>query len=142
MQALSGAISTLNTSGTSATRGAVGITTYSSLKDGQTPKVTLKTKYGIDSNEKSDFVNENTQYKGDSLKVGDSTLDDYDFITLKFTSINKGQSVNFRATLSGITETTTPSWDSAKFIGSPFPYWTYTGIERSVSFNFKVYSVL
>jgi hypothetical protein len=140
LQALSGAISTLNTSGTSATRGAVGISTYSSLKDGQTPKVTLKTKYGIDSNEKSDFVNENTQYKGDSLKVGDSTLDDYDFITLKFTSINKGESVNFRATLSGITETTTPSWDSAKFIGSPFPYWTYTGIERSVSFNFKVYS--
>ena len=140
LQALSGAISTLNTSGTSATREAVGISTYSSLKDGQTPKVTLKTKYGIDSNEKSDFVNENTQYKGDSLKVGDSTLDDYDFITLKFTSMNKGESVNFRATLSGITETTTPSWDSAKFIGSPFPYWTYTGIERSVSFNFKVYS--
>ena len=140
LQALNAASSTLNTSGTSATRGAVGISTYSSLKDGQTPKVTLKTKYGIDSNEKSDFVNENTQYKGDSLKVGDSTLDDYDFITLKFTSINKGESVNFRATLSGITETTTPSWDSAKFIGSPFPYWTYTGIERSVSFNFKVYS--
>ena len=140
LQALNAASSTLNTSGTSATREAVGISTYSSLKDGQTPKVTLKTKYGIDSNEKSDFVNENTQYKGDSLKVGDSTLDDYDFITLKFTSINKGQSVNFRATLSGITETTTPSWDSAKFIGSPFPYWTYTGIERSVSFNFKVYS--
>jgi hypothetical protein len=140
LQALSGAISTLNTSGTSATREAVGITTYSSLKDSQTPKVTLKTKYGIDSNEKSDFVNENTQYKGSELKIGDSTLDDYDFITLKFTSINKGESVNFRATLSGITETTTPSWDSAKFIGSPFPYWTYTGIERSVSFNFKVYS--
>ena len=140
LQALNAASSTLNTSGTSATRGAVGISTYSSLKDGQTPKVTLKTKYGIDSNEKSDFVNENTQYKGDSLKVGDSTLDDYDFITLKFTSINKGESVNFRATISGLTETTTPTWDSAKFIGSPFPYWTYTGIERSVSFNFKVYS--
>ena len=59
---------------------------------------------------------------------------------MKFTSIAKKQSVNFRATLSGITETTTPSWDSAKFIGSPFPYFTYTGIERSVSFNFKVYS--
>jgi len=140
LAALNAASSTLNTSATSATREAVGITTYSSLKDGQTPKVTLKTKYGIDSNDKSDFVNENTQYKGSELKVGDSTLDDYDFITLKFTSINKGESVNFRATISGLTETTTPTWDSAKFIGSPFPYWTYTGIERSVSFNFKVYS--
>ena len=140
LEALNAASSTLDTSATSATRGAVGITTYSSLKDGQTPKVSLKTKYGIDSNDKSDFVNEQTQYKGDSLKIDSDTLDDYDFITLKFTSIAKGESVNFRATLSGITETTTPSWDSAKFIGSPFPYWTYTGIERSVSFNFKVYS--
>ena len=140
LEALNAASSTLDTSTTSATRGAVGITTYSSLKDGQTPKVTLKTKYGIDSNDKSDFVNEQTQYKGNSLKVDSDTLDDYDFITLKFTSIANGQSVNFRATLSGITETTTPTWDSAKFIGSPFPYWTYTGIERSVSFNFKVYS--
>jgi hypothetical protein len=142
LQALSGAISTLNTSGTSATRGAVGITTYSSMKDSQTPKVTLKTKYGIDSKDASDIVNEKTQYKGNSLKVGDSTLDDYDFITLKFQSITAkdSPSVNFRATLSGLTETTTPTWDSAKFIGSPFPYWTYTGIERSVSFNFKVYS--
>jgi hypothetical protein len=140
LEALNAASSTLDVSGTSVTRGAVGINTYSSLKDGQTPKVTLKTKYGIDSNDKSDFVNENTQYKGSELKVDSDTLDDYDFITLKFTSIAKGQSVNFRATLSGITETTTPTWDSAKFIGSPFPYWTYTGIERSVSFNFKVYS--
>jgi len=140
LEALNAATATLNTSGTSATRGAVGITTYSSLKDGQTPKVSLSTKYGINSNDKSDFLNENVQYKGDSLKVGSDTLDDYDFITLKFTSIAKGESVNFRATLSGLTETTTPTWDSAKFIGSPFPYWTYTGIERSVSFNFKVYS--
>ena len=130
----------MSTNITSAERQPVSISTYSSIKDGQTPKVSLATKYGINSNDKSDFLNENVQYKGDSLKVGSDTLDDYDFVTLKFTSIAKGESVNFRATLSGITETTTPTWDSAKFIGSPFPYWTYTGIERSVSFNFKVYS--
>ena len=34
-----------------------------------------------------------------------------------------------------------PSWDSNKFIGSPFSYYTYNGIERSVSFNFKVFSL-
>jgi hypothetical protein len=140
LDALNAALATLDTSGTSAERPGVTISTYSSLKDGQTPKVTLKTKYGIDSRDKLDIVNEKTQYDGSELKIGPDTLDDYDFITLKFTSIAKKQSVNFRATLSGITETTTPSWDSAKFIGSPFPYWTYTGIERSVSFNFKVYS--
>ncbi len=140
LAALNAATATMDTSGTSTERPGVTISTYSSLKHAQTPKVTLKTKYGIDNRDKSDFVNEKTQYDGDSLKIGSDTLDDYDFITLKFTSIAKKQSVNFRATLSGITETTTPTWDSAKFIGSPFPYWTYTGIERSVSFNFKVYS--
>jgi hypothetical protein len=140
LAALTAATADMSTSATSAERPGVTISTYSSLKDAQTPKVTLKTKYGIDSSGKTDFVNEKTQYAGSELKIGPDTLDDYDFITLKFTSIAKKQSVNFRATLSGITETTTPSWDSAKFIGSPFPYWTYTGIERSVSFNFKVYS--
>ena len=140
LAALTAATADMSTSATSAERPGVTISTYSSLKDVQTPKVTLKTKYGIDSRDKLDIVNEKTQYDGSELKIGPDTLDDYDFITLKFTSIAKKQSVNFRATLSGITETTTPSWDSAKFIGSPFPYWTYTGIERSVSFNFKVYS--
>ncbi len=103
--------------------------------------VSLKNRYGIESKDKLDFLNEKTPYKGESLKLKDgSTLDDYDFITLKFRSKATGQSVNFRATVTGISETVSPSWDSGKFIGNPFNYYTYTGIERSVSFNFKVYS--
>jgi hypothetical protein len=58
-----------------------------------------------------------------------------DFITLKF------DTTQFRATVTGLTETFSPSWDSNKFVGSPFNYYTYTGIERSVSFNFKVFSL-
>jgi hypothetical protein len=95
---------------------------------------------GITSN-KGDFVNTVGVYKGDEAKdQKGKSLDDYDFIALKFTSPIKGMSVNFRATISGLAETFAPSWDSAKFIGSPFPYYTYTQIERSVTFNFKVYS--
>jgi len=102
---------------------------------------TLKTRYGIESKDKLDFLNEKTQYAGETLKLKDGTiLDDYDFITLKFRSKGTGQSVNFRATVTGISETVSPSWDSAKFIGNPYSYYTYSGIERSVSFNFKVYS--
>lgn len=62
----------------------------------------------------------------------DNTID---FITLKF------DNVQFKATITGLSETFSPSFDSNKFIGSPFNYYTYTGIERSVSFNFKVYSL-
>lgn len=105
------------------------------------PSVSLKTKYGIESSDKLDFLNEKTIYTTDPLQLSDGTLlDDHDFIILKFKSIATGETVNFRATVSGISETVSPSWDSAKFIGSPFNYYTYSSVERSVSFNFKLYS--
>jgi uncharacterized membrane protein YgcG len=118
---------------------------YSSLKNKNSDKEkskSLKTKYGIDSSNKLDFLNEKTTYTSDGpLKLSDGTiLDDTDFITLKFKSLNTGEAANFRATVTGISETVSPSWDTAKFIGSPFNYYTYSSIERSVSFNFKMYS--
>ena len=88
-----------------------------------------------------DYVNSIGVYQGDEAKdQNEKSLDNYDFIALKFSSVEKGMSANFRATITGLAETFTPSWDSAKFIGSPFPYYTYSQIERSVTFNFKVYS--
>jgi hypothetical protein len=51
------------------------------------------------------------------------------------------KSVNFLAVIDGVNETISPSWESAKFIGSPFNYYTYSGIERSVSFNMKIFSL-
>jgi hypothetical protein len=88
-----------------------------------------------------DGVNKLGVYSGE----GTDDKDKLDFITLKFTSLGTKngalRSANFRATISGLSETFSPSWDSAKFVGSPFSYYTYSGIERSVSFNFKVYSL-
>lgn len=110
---------------------------YSKFKNSE--KKTLRTKLGIDT--KVDFLNEKVQYTGESLTLSDNTkLDDYDFIPFKFYSVAKNESINFRATLTGVSETVSPSWDSAKFIGSPFNYYTYSGIERSLAFNFKIYS--
>jgi hypothetical protein len=119
---------------------------YSQIKNSEVnPKVSLKTKLGIEASERMDFLNEKTQYMpnepNNTLRLADGTiLDDYDFVTLKFRSLSSGLAVNFRATITGLSESTTPSWDSAQFIGSPFKYYTYSGIERSVTFNFKVYS--
>jgi hypothetical protein len=117
---------------------------YSSLKSA----TSLRNKNGIDSADKLDFLNEKTTYvltkensENGFLKFGDGTLlDEYDFITLKFKSVYTGVTANFRATVTGINETVSPSWDTAKFIGSPFNYYTYSSVERSVSFNFKLYS--
>lgn len=44
----------------------------------------------------------------------------------------------FRAILTGITENVTPSWNNSKFLGNPFPYYTYSQVERSTSFNLKI----
>ena len=63
------------------------------------------------------------------------------WVALKFWSVYKKVAVNFRATISGLTETITPSWDSNRFVGNPFNFYTYNSIERSVSFTFKVYSL-
>lgn len=66
----------------------------------------------------------------------------HDFIPLKINRLNDNKTIYFRSTITGLTETFSPSWDSAnKFIGNPFNYYTYSGIERSVSFNLKVYAL-
>lgn len=105
-------------------------------------KKSLANRYKIDT--KSNLLNEKTPYAGPSLQISNNTtLDDYDFISLKFTSVTSGRKINtvsFMSTITGLSETVSPSWDTAKFLGSPFNYYNYTGIERSVTFTFTVYS--
>ena len=47
----------------------------------------------------------------------------------------------FRATISGFSETLRPTWESSKFVGNPFNYYTYSSIERTATFKFKIYSL-
>ena len=74
------------------------------------------------------------------LPIGDSVDISNDFIPLIFKSVYKGKAVQFRATITGFSETYSPSWDNAQFIGSPFKYYTYDSIERAITFDFKVFS--
>jgi hypothetical protein len=76
----------------------------------------------------------------DELKLNDYTKN-LDFIPLKFYSVAKKSLVMFRATLSGFSETLRPTWESNKFVGNPFNYYTYSSIERTATFKFKVYSL-
>ena len=86
---------------------------------------------------KEDAINQSGLHDG-KLKLGQKSIDDVDFIPLSIKAIG-GKAVNFRATVTGVNENVSPSWDSAKFVGNPFNYYTYSGVERSVSFNFTVY---
>ena len=81
---------------------------------------------------------ETTKDTINQLAVGSESEDDY--APLIFKAVG-GDSIQFRATIDGLTETFSPSWDSNKFAGNPFSYHTYTGIERSVGFNFKIFSL-
>jgi len=45
----------------------------------------------------------------------------------------------FRGTISGLTETVSPSWSSNNFVGNPYKFYTYESIERSTSFNISLY---
>jgi len=119
---------------------------YSKLKNEERVSMAVTRRmgfgYGKDLADTGDLINNTLEYSGQNGKgANNDSLDDYDFIPLKFYSVAQNKTVQFRATLSGLSETTTPSWDGNKFMGSPFSYYTYTGIERSVQFNFKVYSL-
>lgn len=64
-----------------------------------------------------------------------------DFVPLKFVSVGTSTMVVFRGTITGLSEQFSPSWDSNRFIGSPFNFYTYQSIERTVQFSFKVFSL-
>jgi hypothetical protein len=95
----------------------------------------------------SDELNRIVQYESaDGSKptgrdVNLPTLKSLDLVELKFWSVAKQAAVNFRATLTGITETVSPTWDTQKFVGNPFNFYTYSNIERSVNFAFKIYAL-
>jgi hypothetical protein len=45
----------------------------------------------------------------------------------------------FRATITGLSESSTPAWSGNKFIGNPYNYYTYDGVERAITFNLNLY---
>ena len=89
----------------------------------------------------SDIINASGIYNGgtDTETNVKYKLDEKDFIPLYFRSIVTGETVHFRGTITGLSETISPSWSSGKFSGNPFSYHTYDGIERTVAFNFTIY---
>jgi hypothetical protein len=69
------------------------------------------------------------------------TVDEIDFIRLKFASQHLGRYSYFRGTISGYSESFTPSYGQHQGIGMAYPLYTFESIERTVQFNFKVYSL-
>lgn len=71
-----------------------------------------------------------------SYQIGGETIQD--LIPLHIGKLGDKPTI-FRSTVTGISETVTPSWSGKKFVGNPYSYYTYDGIERSVTFTIKIY---
>jgi hypothetical protein len=70
--------------------------------------------------------------------VKENTGNDLQFIKIKIE--NTSEYILFPAAISGdIQDNMTPEWNSFKYVGSPFNTYRYTGVERKISFDFKVY---
>ena len=100
----------------------------------------IESKYGESSF--GNVINQTGVYViGEEPKRDNKTPDELDSIVLKFESVKQNKAVNFLSTITGLGESFSPGWNSNKFIGNPFNFYTYEGIERSVSFSFKIFSL-
>jgi hypothetical protein len=112
-------------------------TAYNKLSD-TTP---LYTKFGLGPGDSINLLSPSDEYTLDDnnafAKVGDKVL--YDFIPVWMKKVGSSKPIMFRALLSGLTENVSPSWNTSKFVGNPYNFYTFDSIERSVSFNLKLY---
>lgn len=76
-----------------------------------------------------EFLKKNSEYK---------TKSPYVLFTLYN---NSNYKILLPATISGLSEDSSPSIDTYKFIGSPFNLYKYNGVERTLKFDLQLYSV-
>jgi len=97
-------------------------------------KNTWKTVYGLDNS--FDLVNQSPPKIRSNEEL--SEMEGKDLIPLWFKSLRDSKTVHFRSYITGLSETTSPSWESSNFFGNPYKFYTYTGVERSVQFTLNV----
>lgn len=103
-------------------------------------KQTLETYRGITNG--TDIVSIITA--GDNVSIDSNGEFEYngqkyaDLITFYIGKIGENKTM-FRSNITGLSETVSPAWNSHKFLGNPFPFYTYSQVERSVSFTLQIY---
>jgi len=65
-------------------------------------------------------------------------IEKQDLIPFWIKSKRSNRTVHFRSYITSIAETMSPSWTTSKFFGNPYNFYTYDGIERSVSFTLNI----
>ena len=67
-----------------------------------------------------------------------NALKNVDIIPIGFNRLS-GEKAIFRGTLSGITDSFTPEWETYQYIGRPDSVANYKGVSRTLSFTFELY---
>ena len=94
---------------------------------------------------RGDFINtagvpENGEYKDiDGTTKTKSEMEALDLVPFWVSGLDSSTPVFFRTVISGFSETVSPSWSGNKFVGNPYNYYTYSGVERSCSFNLSLF---
>jgi hypothetical protein len=75
--------------------------------------------------------------------VEQNTGNNLQFIKIKKegTGSAQGAYLLFPATITDVQDNMTPEWSSFKYVGSPFNTYRYTGVERKIGFDFRVYYI-
>lgn len=98
---------------------------------------------GLTSNS-GDLINSvglpvNDEYKDGDITYSKTELEALDLIPLWISGLDSSKPVFFRTIITGLTENVSPSWSSGQFVGNPYKYYTYDGVERNVTFNLNLY---
>jgi hypothetical protein len=102
-------------------------------------KLKLKERNYLIEKSKNGLLNTRT-YDIETLNtlVKENTGNDLQFIKIKVE--DTFQYLLFPAAISGdISDNMTPEWNAFKYVGSPFNTYRYNGVERKISFDFRVY---
>jgi hypothetical protein len=62
-------------------------------------------------------------------------------VLVLFKKYGNSTTVPFEGTISALTEDVQPEWTNFRYIGAPFKVNRYTGVERSLKFNLKLYYI-
>mgnify|MGYP001485821649 CR=1 FL=1 len=69
-------------------------------------------------------------------------MESLDLVPFWVSGLDSSTPVFFRTLVTSLTETASPSWSSGNFVGNPYKYYTYEGVERNVSFSLNSLSYL
>ena len=76
-------------------------------------------------------------FKGLQKLVEENTNNNLQYIQIKVEG--KPNHLLFPAAVTDIQDNMTPEWTAFKYVGSPFNNYRYTGVERKINFDFRVY---